>query len=143
MDVGFAWHTGSVPQKARRAEIHRFKNDPDCRLFLSTDSGSVGLNLQAANAVINLDLPWNPAKLEQRIARGPGGSIRHGRSRSSTWSARTASSLLPDSAATLLARLKETASEMDDGTARELHQAVSRIHEQAHIALNKAALSAS
>jgi len=69
MDVDFAWHTGSVPQKARRDEINRFKNDPECRLFLSTDSGSVGLNLQAANVVINLDLPWNPAKLEQRIAR--------------------------------------------------------------------------
>jgi hypothetical protein len=58
-----------VPQDRRRAEITRFKRDPDCRLFLSTDSGSVGLNLQTASAVINLDLPWNPAKLEQRIAR--------------------------------------------------------------------------
>ena len=58
-----------MPQDRRRAEITRFKQDPDCRLFLSTDSGSVGLNLQAASAVINLDLPWNPAKLEQRIAR--------------------------------------------------------------------------
>ena len=64
-----AWHTGSVPQDRRRAEIARFKRDPECRLFLSTDSGSVGLNLQTASAVINLDLPWNPAKLEQRIAR--------------------------------------------------------------------------
>ncbi len=69
MGLEFAWHTGSVPQERRRAEIARFKQDPDCRLFLSTDSGSVGLNLQAASAVINLDLPWNPAKLEQRIAR--------------------------------------------------------------------------
>ena len=69
MGLEFAWHTGSVPQERRRAEIARFKNDPDCRLFLSTDSGSVGLNLQAASAIINLDLPWNPAKLEQRIAR--------------------------------------------------------------------------
>jgi superfamily II DNA/RNA helicase len=60
---------GSVPQDRRRAEIARFKRDPDCRLFLSTDSGSVGLNLQIASSVINLDLPWNPAKLEQRIAR--------------------------------------------------------------------------
>lgn len=64
-----AWHTGSVPQHKRRENINRFKNDPNCRLFLSTDSGSVGLNLQIANTVINLDLPWNPAKLEQRIAR--------------------------------------------------------------------------
>lgn len=67
--VGFAWHTGSVRQDRRRQEINRFKQDPNCRLFLSTDSGSVGLNLQNANVVINLDLPWNPAKLEQRIAR--------------------------------------------------------------------------
>ena len=69
MGVEAAWHTGSVPQIRRREEINRFKQDPDCRLFLSTDSGSVGLNLQVASAVINLDLPWNPAKLEQRIAR--------------------------------------------------------------------------
>jgi superfamily II DNA or RNA helicase len=69
MGIEFAWHTGSVPQQRRRAEIARFKQDPQCRLFLSTDSGSVGLNLQAASAVINLDLPWNPARLEQRIAR--------------------------------------------------------------------------
>ena len=69
LGVEAAWHTGSVPQVRRREEINRFKNDPNCRLFLSTDSGSVGLNLQAASAVINVDLPWNPAKLEQRIAR--------------------------------------------------------------------------
>jgi superfamily II DNA or RNA helicase len=69
MGVDVAWHTGSVPQERRRAEINRFKHDPACRLFLSTDSGSVGLNLQVASAVINIDLPWNPAKLEQRIAR--------------------------------------------------------------------------
>lgn len=69
MGIGFAWHTGSVPQDRRRADVRRFKSDPACRLFLSTDSGGVGLNLQAASVVINLDLPWNPARLEQRIAR--------------------------------------------------------------------------
>ncbi len=69
LDLGFAWHTGSVPQRRRRAEINAFKADPGCRIFLSTDSGSVGLNLQNASVVINCDLPWNPAKLEQRIAR--------------------------------------------------------------------------
>ena len=69
MGVEAAWHTGSVPQERRRAEIVRFKKDAACRLFLSTDSGSVGLNLQAASAVVNVDLPWNPARLEQRIAR--------------------------------------------------------------------------
>ena len=69
MGIEAAWHTGSVSQHRRRAEINRFKQDRQCRLFLSTDSGSVGLNLQVASAVVNVDLPWNPAKLEQRIAR--------------------------------------------------------------------------
>ncbi|MXX90291.1 MAG: DEAD/DEAH box helicase [Boseongicola sp. SB0677_bin_26] len=70
-DIGidYALHTGSVPQKQRKAEISRFKEDPDCRVFLSSESGGTGLNLQVANAVVNLDQPWNPAKLEQRIAR--------------------------------------------------------------------------
>jgi len=67
--IGYAWHTGSVPQQRRRAEINTFKHDPNCRVFLSTDSGATGLNLQNASVVINCDLPWNPAKLEQRIAR--------------------------------------------------------------------------
>lgn len=69
LKLGSAWHTGSVPQQRRRAEINVFKNDPNCRVFLSTDSGAAGLNLQNASVVINCDLPWNPAKLEQRIAR--------------------------------------------------------------------------
>jgi superfamily II DNA or RNA helicase len=68
-DLGLAWHTGSVPQLRRRAEINLFKTDPECRLFLTTDAGSTGLNLQNASVVINCDLPWNPARLEQRIAR--------------------------------------------------------------------------
>ena len=69
MGIAFAWHTGSVRQDKRREEIKRFKEDPACRVFLTTDAGSTGLNLQVANTVINVDLPWNPAKLEQRIAR--------------------------------------------------------------------------
>jgi hypothetical protein len=67
--IGYAWHTGSVPQQRRRAEINVFKQDPATRVFLSTDSGATGLNLQNASVVINCDLPWNPARLEQRIAR--------------------------------------------------------------------------
>ncbi|MEW4531131.1 DEAD/DEAH box helicase [Maioricimonas sp. JC845] len=60
---------GSVPQKKRPDLVHRFQNDPDCQVILMTNAGSTGLNLQAANTVINVDLPWNPAVLEQRIAR--------------------------------------------------------------------------
>jgi len=60
---------GSIPSSKRKDLIQQFKNDPDCRVFLSTDAGGVGLNLQNASAVINMDLPWNPAVLEQRIGR--------------------------------------------------------------------------
>ena len=60
---------GSVPQKKRQGLIHRFRNDPDCKLFIATNAGATGLNLQTANTVINIDLPWNPAILEQRIGR--------------------------------------------------------------------------
>ena len=58
-----------MPQPQRRAEIRRFRADPECRLFLSSESGGGGLNLQVADTVVNMDLPWNPARLEQRIAR--------------------------------------------------------------------------
>ena len=60
---------GKVPQEKRKALVDEFQNDPDCQLFITTNAGSTGLNLQAANTVINVDLPWNPAILEQRIAR--------------------------------------------------------------------------
>ncbi len=60
---------GSVPQKKRQGLIYDFQKDPDCRLFITTNAGATGLNLQAANTVINVDLPWNPALLEQRISR--------------------------------------------------------------------------
>jgi superfamily II DNA/RNA helicase len=60
---------GQVPQKKRPEIVSRFQEDPDCRVILMTNAGSTGLNLQSANTVINVDLPWNPAVLEQRIAR--------------------------------------------------------------------------
>ena len=60
---------GSVPQKKRQGLVHQFQKDPACRLFITTNAGATGLNLQAANTVINVDLPWNPAILEQRIGR--------------------------------------------------------------------------
>ncbi|MBA4379757.1 MAG: helicase Snf2, partial [Anaerolinea sp.] len=66
--------TGDVPSAKRGELIQQFFDDPACRVFLSTDAGGVGLNLQAASLVVNLDLPWNPAVLEQRIAR----AHRHG-----------------------------------------------------------------
>lgn len=60
---------GGVPSEKRKALLDNFSNDPESRIFLSTDAGGTGLNLQAASMLINLDIPWNPAVLEQRIAR--------------------------------------------------------------------------
>ena len=60
---------GGVPGGKRKDLIDRFRDDPKCRVFLSTDAGGVGLNLQFASVVVNMDLPWNPAVLEQRIGR--------------------------------------------------------------------------
>jgi hypothetical protein len=58
-----------VPSDKRPALVDRFRDDPECRVFLSTDAGSIGLNLQHASTLVSMDLPWNPAVLEQRIAR--------------------------------------------------------------------------
>ena len=60
---------GGVPSVKRGELIDRFRDDPNCRVFFSTDAGGVGLNLQHASVVVNMDLPWNPAVLEQRIGR--------------------------------------------------------------------------
>ena len=68
-NAAFVRLDGSVPQKQRAQLVHQFQTDPACRFFLTSNAGSTGLNLQAANTVVNVDLPWNPAVLEQRIAR--------------------------------------------------------------------------
>ncbi len=60
---------GQVPQKQRQKIVHTFQTDPQCRAIIMSNAGATGLNLQSANTVINVDLPWNPAVLEQRIAR--------------------------------------------------------------------------
>jgi len=67
--VKFQYLHGGIPGADRGKLFENFNNDPDCRVFLSTDAGGVGLNLQAASLLINLDIPWNPAVLEQRIGR--------------------------------------------------------------------------
>ncbi|MBI5300082.1 MAG: DEAD/DEAH box helicase [Deltaproteobacteria bacterium] len=62
--------SGSLPTDKRAGVIERFVKDPKLCVFFSTDAGGLGLNLQeSANIVINLETPWNPAVLEQRVAR--------------------------------------------------------------------------
>lgn len=67
--IMYANLNGSVPSEKRKQLMDDFTSNPDCRIFVSTDAGSTGLNLQVASVLVNLDLPWNPAVLEQRIAR--------------------------------------------------------------------------
>lgn len=69
LGVRYEYLHGGVPSEARKNLVDNFTELPESRVFLSTDAGSTGLNLQVASILINLDLPWNPAVLEQRIAR--------------------------------------------------------------------------
>lgn len=74
LGIGYVTLSGKVPTPKRGALVEQFFEDDDCKVFFSTDAGGVGLNLQAASLIVNLDLPWNPAVLDQRIAR----AHRHG-----------------------------------------------------------------
>lgn len=67
--LGHVLFHGGVASNERKDLIAQFKQDPNCRIFLSTDAGGVGLNLQNAATVVNMDLPWNPAVLDQRVGR--------------------------------------------------------------------------
>jgi hypothetical protein len=68
--VRAAFFTVAEKQAQRTRSVVDFHDDPRVRVMFLSDAGGVGLNLQkAASACINLELPWNPAVLEQRIGR--------------------------------------------------------------------------
>lgn len=67
--IGYEYLHGGIPAQKRRTLTDNFTARPETRVFVSTDAGATGLNLQTASLIINLDLPWNPAVLEQRISR--------------------------------------------------------------------------
>jgi superfamily II DNA or RNA helicase len=61
---------GGMDSQRRSKTIDDFRTDERLRVLFSTDAGGLGLNLQdAASVVVNLEVPWNPAVLEQRIGR--------------------------------------------------------------------------
>jgi superfamily II DNA/RNA helicase len=68
-NIGFAELNGNVPVKLRGELIKKFETNPHCKIFLSTEAGGTGLNLQVADTLINFELPWNPSKKNQRIGR--------------------------------------------------------------------------
>ena len=67
--IGFVELNGKIPVKSRGLLIKKFEEDPNHKAFLSTEAGGTGLNLQFADTLINFELPWNPAKKNQRIGR--------------------------------------------------------------------------
>lgn len=58
---------GSMGIEERNAATEEFRTTTD--VFVSTDAGGEGINLQFANVVVNYDMPWNPMRIEQRIGR--------------------------------------------------------------------------
>lgn len=58
---------GSMSIDERNIALKDFRDRAN--VFISTDAGGEGLNLQFSNIIINYDLPWNPMKIEQRCGR--------------------------------------------------------------------------
>lgn len=67
-DGGHTWD-GTSWITVTKDKIRRSLDRGEVQAMICTDAASEGLNLQAASAVINYDLPWNPSKVEQRIGR--------------------------------------------------------------------------
>ena len=68
--VRAVFFTGKEGAKQRTNNLVEFHDDPNTRVLFASDAGGVGLNLQrAASCCVNIELPWNPAVLEQRIGR--------------------------------------------------------------------------
>jgi SNF2 family DNA or RNA helicase len=68
-NIGFVELNGKIPVQSRGELIRKFEHNPQYKIFLSTEAGGSGLNLQVADTLINFELPWNPAKKNQRIGR--------------------------------------------------------------------------
>ncbi len=65
--VSFTTFHGGMNPMEKEASVHAFKGA--AQVFLSTEAGGEGRNLQFAHRMVNFDLPWNPLRIEQRIGR--------------------------------------------------------------------------
>ena len=66
-NIAFTTFHGGMNPVEKEASVHAFKEP--AQVFLSTEAGGEGRNLQFANRLVNFDLPWNPLRIEQRIGR--------------------------------------------------------------------------
>lgn len=64
--TGFAQ---SISRDEAEINIYRFQSDPECKMLICDKSGGEGRNLQIADYVVHVDLPWNINSIEQRIGR--------------------------------------------------------------------------
>jgi SNF2 family DNA or RNA helicase len=62
-------YTGTMSDENRNLSVQTFKNDDECVAIIGTDAMAEGLNLQIANSLINIDLPFNIATYNQRVGR--------------------------------------------------------------------------
>src|SRR3546814_9814036 len=60
---------GGIATSVERAQIKKLVAHREVKLVVATDAACEGLNLQTLGTLINVDLPWNPSRLEQRIGR--------------------------------------------------------------------------
>ncbi len=71
--IDFAFHAGGASPARRRSEIQRFRSDAACRVLLSTDSAGASLDLPGPTVIVHCDVPWTPARRDQRIERAGAG----------------------------------------------------------------------
>jgi superfamily II DNA/RNA helicase len=69
LSIRFESLSGQNARARREDAISKFVSDPNIKVFVSTDAGGVGVNLQIARIVINFDPAWNPSTNAQRIQR--------------------------------------------------------------------------
>ncbi len=63
------FYQGDQHNSAEREVIKKRVRDREIRLVVATEAACEGLNLQTLGTLINIDLPWNPSRLEQRLGR--------------------------------------------------------------------------
>ncbi len=70
---GYSGHVaqihGGLAWPAREVEVERFRRPDGARFLVATDAAGEGINLQFCRLMVNYDIPWNPARLEQRMGR--------------------------------------------------------------------------
>jgi len=68
-DYGSVIYNGELNADQKAAALAEFQNDPECRIFLSTDAGGMGVDLPQANHLLNYDQTYSSGKMDQRNAR--------------------------------------------------------------------------